>query len=275
MAEAKIDIRDLRDGKFLWIDKAALKLVSEKAGIRGVSVYSWLCFYANARGQDCYPSLKTLSSHCHVSVRTVRRTIKRLESVRAIAIFREKGKGNVYRLLDVLDSEQSMDMGVTGVTHVRRPGTPVSSLPGSPVSPKQELIEQDLINKKTAVSFSSLWISPVLPYPKPSKEQIGHLENFALSVKDEINLYWLVSDYARDRGYPPQPDIVVNLAHQFRKDKAKIKNVYGWFKKTVDVQMRLLVSDIQIKEHEKLKREPLMLGDILAGINRHKEKGGV
>jgi hypothetical protein len=50
-----IDIRDLRDGKFLWIDKAALNLVSAKAGNRGVSVYSWLCYYANAKNQNCYP----------------------------------------------------------------------------------------------------------------------------------------------------------------------------------------------------------------------------
>ena len=47
MGSEKIDIRDLRDGKFLWIDNAALKFISENAGTLGVAVYSWLCYYAN------------------------------------------------------------------------------------------------------------------------------------------------------------------------------------------------------------------------------------
>ena len=55
MSAEKIDIRDLRDGKFLWLDKSALKLISAKAGNRGVTVYSWLCYYANAREQNCFP----------------------------------------------------------------------------------------------------------------------------------------------------------------------------------------------------------------------------
>ncbi len=101
MAIEKIDIRDLRDGKFLWIDKVALGLISEKTGTMGVAVYSWLCYYANFKGQDCFPSITTLADHCGVSRRTIMRAIKHLENVKAILIERKKGKSNVYKLLNI------------------------------------------------------------------------------------------------------------------------------------------------------------------------------
>ena len=104
MASEKIDIRDLRDGKFLWIDKAALRLISEQAGTTAVAVYSWLCYYANVKAQDCFPSIRTLSRHCALSRRTIMRAIKRLEDIKAIDIERKKGKGNVYKLLNIAGS---------------------------------------------------------------------------------------------------------------------------------------------------------------------------
>jgi len=95
-----IDIRDLRDGKFLWIDKSALNLVSAQAGNTGVAVYSWLCYYANSKHQDCFPSIKTLAEHCNVCRRTVMRTVKDLERIGIVSIERKKGKPNVYKLLN-------------------------------------------------------------------------------------------------------------------------------------------------------------------------------
>ena len=75
MRDNKISIRDLRDGKFLWIDKAALKVVSDKAGNSAVVVYAWLCYYANYKGQNCFPSVTTLAGHCNLSRRTIMRII--------------------------------------------------------------------------------------------------------------------------------------------------------------------------------------------------------
>ncbi len=139
MGNEKIDIRDLRDGKFLWIDKTALRYISESAGTMGVAVYSWLCYYANFKAQDCFPSVTTLAYHCGVSRRTIMRAIKLLEQLRAVSIERKKGKPNIYKLLNMLgpksypqassDTDVTSDKAVTGVV------TPVSPAVVTPVSP--------------------------------------------------------------------------------------------------------------------------------------------
>ena len=143
MAERKIDIRDLRDGKFLWIDKAALKLNSERAGTLGVAVYSWLCYYANFKAQDCFPSITTLAYHCGVSRRTIMRAVKQLEQLRAILIERKKGKPNIYKLLNMPGPksypQSSSDTDVTSDSPVTRVVTPVSPVVVTPVSPEQEI----------------------------------------------------------------------------------------------------------------------------------------
>jgi len=125
MGSEKIDIRDLRDGKFLWIDKAALRLISESAGTMGVAVYSWLCYYANFKAQDCFPSITTLAYHCGVSRRTIMRAIKQLERLKTVSIERKKGKPNIYKLLNISgvksypqpssDIDVTSDRAVTGV----------------------------------------------------------------------------------------------------------------------------------------------------------------
>ncbi|MDD5449652.1 MAG: helix-turn-helix domain-containing protein [Candidatus Omnitrophica bacterium] len=101
MFNEKIDIRDLRDGKFLWIANAALKLLSEETDPIAVEVYSWLCYYANVKAQDCFPSISRLAGHCALAKRTIIRALKRLEDIKAISIEKKKGKPNVYKLLTI------------------------------------------------------------------------------------------------------------------------------------------------------------------------------
>lgn len=265
MPAGEFVVRDSREGSFLWVDKKLMAYISRVMGNSPVVVYSWLCYYASAKKQNCYPSVTTLAGHANLSRRTIIRILKSLEKIKVIAIDREKGKPNIYRLLHVdVDCLPSLtgDMGVTSldgglVTQVSLPVVTPGTL-------EQDIREQDL--NKQGFSLSRLWITSGLPYAKPSDKQIEELESLAFSLKDQINLYWLIRDYARDRGYPPHADVVIRLTYQFKKNKAKIKNVYGWFKKTVDVQMRIFISDMHIKEHEKLKREPARLSDILAGI---------
>mgnify|MGYP001174120193 FL=1 len=146
MGNEKIDIRDLRDGKFLWIDKAALRLISESAGTMGVAVYSWLCYYANFKAQDCFPSITTLAYHCGVSRRTIMRAIKQLEQLRSISIERKKGKPNIYKLLNMPGPrsypQPSSDTDVTGDRAVTGVVTPVSLEVVTPLSPEQEILNK-------------------------------------------------------------------------------------------------------------------------------------
>ena len=140
MGNEKIDIRDLRDGKFLWIDKTALRFISENAGTLGVAVYSWLCYYANFKAQDCFPSITTLAYHCGVSRRTIMRAVKQLERLKAVSIERKKGKPNIYKLLNVMSAaksypQSSSDTDVTSDSPVTRVVTPVSPAVVTPMSP--------------------------------------------------------------------------------------------------------------------------------------------
>lgn len=144
MGNEKIEIRDLRDGNFLWIDKAALRFISENAGTTAVAVYSWLCYYANFKAQDCFPSITTLAYHCGMSRRTIMRAVKELEHLKAVSIERRKGKPNIYKLLNMLgprsypqvgsDTDVTSDKAVTGVV------TQVSPAVVTPVSPEQKIL---------------------------------------------------------------------------------------------------------------------------------------
>ena len=246
MPEGKIDIRDLRDGNFLWLDKAALKLVSLKAGNRGVSVYSWLCYYANIRGQDCFPSMKTLARHCNVSSRTVMRTIKRLESIGIVAIDRTKGKGNVYHLLNAPTS----DMGVTRVV------TPLSPLPVTPMSPEQDLIEQD-ISKKTVASLFQI-------ERKPSPAELKALTALFLELKDRIDLVLFVKTYRKKHGSVPAPAVMINVCDQFKAQGQGVRKAWPWFERVVRAEAGLFNAAEQVREHEEIKKQPVSIGHVLS-----------
>lgn len=261
-----IDIRDLRDGKFLWIDKSALNLVSAQAGNTGVAVYSWLCYYANAKHQNCFPSIKTLAEHCNVCRRTVMRTVKDLERIGIVSIERKKGKPNVYKLLNA-PVEKSSDTHVTGDADVTGVVTPMSQPVVTPVSPEQELIKQKETNN-TVVSFSKLWISSALPYEYPKQKQIEELAVWFVRIKADIDLYRLIQGFRNDKGYPPKPEIVIALCRQFKQGKIRIRNVFGWFKKALYEQMRRYLMDQRLEEHERIKKEPALIGHILSQIGR-------
>ena len=265
MAKEKIDIRDLRDGKFLWIDKAALDLVSRKTGSRGAAVYSWLCYYANYKAQDCFPSITTLAGHCGVTRRTVMRVIKQLELIRVIAIDRTNGKHNVYKLLNVegrLD-QKTGDKIVTSDSTDTGVVSPMSPVLVTPETPEQELYKQEITNK-TNGCFFNFWEKVDLPYPLPSVEVFKELEGFCQEILSEINLFKFILHYRNDKGYPPHPDALIKLCKQFKQDKGRIKNVWGWFQRTVELQMRQFFAQMNIKEHERIKKEPTTVGRILA-----------
>lgn len=271
MSEECVDIRDLRDGGFLWLDKEALDLVSRETGNIGVVVYSWLCYYANSKAQDCFPSVTTLSKRSHVSRRTVMRHLKRLEELGLISIQRIKGKSNIYRLLDVEkpvdktgDTDVTSDTAGTGVVSV------VSPPLVTPGTLEQELIKQELNNKTGSdFSFEHLFCGK-LPYQKPGQERIKEFEDLCKELLGEVNLFKFILSYIHNKGYPPYPDVMVRVCKQFKKDKHGIKNVEGWFRRVVDAESAQFFANENIKEHKKYAREPTNIANILSGM----EKGG-
>jgi len=254
VSEECVDIRDLRDGGFLWLDKEALNLASRETGNNGVVVYSWLCYYANSKAQDCFPSVTTLSKRSHVSRRTVIRHLKSLEELGLISIQRIKGKSNIYRLLDVERAvNKTGDKGVTSDTQ----GTGVVPVVSPPVvtpgTLEQELIKQDLFNKTEAIA--SVFSKPVnnLPYSPPEPEDLKRLKELCAELLPKIDLAKFISVYAKDRGYPPPVEVMIKLCERFKQDSARIKSPWGWFKTAVKGESAKFFADLNVKEHQKYK----------------------
>jgi len=244
MAEERIDIRDLRDGKFLWVGKPVLEFISRRSGSTAVNVYVWLCYYANVKGQDCFPSVTTLARHCAVSRRTIIRMLKSLEQLKVISIDRAKGRHNVYTLLNTeeLSTGLTSDTGVTSDMGDTTPVSVVSPPVVTPGIPEQYRNKQYLINN-TQNGLFDLWkTSKNLPYPKPTDEQIKELEAFCAELLEDVNLYSFMFAYQMDKGYPPDPELLIRLCKDFKKNKKDIRKPAEWFKKGLEMEAKQLFS---------------------------------
>lgn len=259
------EIRDLRDGKFLWIAKSALEFISEKTGSLGVAVYCWLCYYANSKAQDCFPSTTTLASRCDLSKRTIMRVLKELEIIRAIVIEREIGKSNVYKLLDIQGKHPVITSAVSVTGDANNTGvvTETTPLPVTVDAPEQELYKQESINKSASCLFDS-WKDVKLPYPMPTAQIVEELDALCQQLLNEVNLYRFILDFRTERGYPPPPDALITACRQFERYKDRIDNPWGWFRKMIDVKSREFFSDEEVVRHEKLKKQPATVGKILS-----------
>ncbi|MGE0267874.1 MAG: helix-turn-helix domain-containing protein [Candidatus Omnitrophota bacterium] len=264
MAEDRVDIRDLRDGGFLWLDKSALEFISRKTGNTAVVVYSWLCYYANAKAQNCFPSITTLANHCQISRRTVMRIIIQLERIKVVTIERQHGKPNVYKLLDVKRTPaKTSDMDVTSDTGGTGVGAVVSPPLVTPQTLEQELNKQELINKSASCLFD-FWKDVKLPYAMPTTQVIGELDALCQQLIEEVNLYRFILDFRTERGYPPPPDALINACRKYERYKDRVDNPWGWFHTMIDVKSGEYFANEEVKQHEKLKKEPPTVGKILA-----------
>jgi len=259
------EIRDLRDGKFLWIAKAALEYISEKTGSLGVAVYCWLCYYANSKGQDCFPSTNTLANRCDLSKRTVMRVLKELEIIKAIVIERDTGKNNVYKLLDIQGKHPVITsaVSVTGDTNNTGVVTEKTLPPVTVDAHEQELYKQDSINKSASCLFD-FWKDVKLPYAMPTSQVIEELDAICQQLIEEVNLYRFILDFRTEQGYPPPPDALINACRKYERYKDRIENPWGWFRRMIDVKSGEYFANEEVKQHEKLKKEPPTVGKILA-----------
>lgn len=245
MAEERIDIRDLRDGKFLWVGKPVLEFISKRIGSTAVTVYVWLCYYANVKQQDCFPSVTTLARHCAVSRRTIIRMLKSLEQLKVIAIDRTKGKSNVYTLMNVdFDKELSTKAtGDTDVTSDTRDTAPVSAVSPVLVTPgtlEQYRNKQYLLNNTQSGLFDLWKTSKNLPYVKPTDECIKELEACCAELLEDVNLYSFMFTYQMEKSYPPDPQLLIRLCKDFKKDKQSIKKPAEWFKNGLEMEAKQL-----------------------------------
>lgn len=266
-------VRDSREGCFLWMDKQVMAYLSQTMGNSAMVVYSWLCYYANAKKQNCFPSFATLAEHTNLSRRTVIRLIKNLERAKVIAIEREHGRVNIYKLLQVdLGWLYRMggDIHVTGDTVAPGVGAPMSPPVVSPEHHEQYRFEQDLLNKAVRKVYSKRK-AKYSPYPQPSDEQLRSVAVLCCELSNRIDLISLLKRYKAKYTHPPPIEVLLKVCTKF-KTAESIGNAWGWLQKTLRDETALFNANKQVKEHQQLKQEPTKLGDILAGIAARQEQ---
>lgn len=94
----KIEVRDLRDGDWVWTHKAVLFSAIPDSTFR---VYCALGAYAGNTNQRSWPSLTTLAKKLSMSKTTVVKAMQLLEAANLVSTDRRDGMSNLYTLLPV------------------------------------------------------------------------------------------------------------------------------------------------------------------------------
>lgn len=106
--EVKFELRDLRNGDWLWVNKAIMEHPNLSSS--GKMVYISLAYFANCNTQKCYPSIGKISELTKLSRRTVQRSLKDLQKYGFIFIERNEGEINEYTLLSITENKLSKDI---------------------------------------------------------------------------------------------------------------------------------------------------------------------
>lgn len=93
------EVRDFRDKNFFITDDAFLNGWAKFLARAVILVYLALCRHSNSN-QKSFPSISFLAKKLGLTVLSVKRGIKTLETLGMIAVVRDKGRHNIYYLLD-------------------------------------------------------------------------------------------------------------------------------------------------------------------------------
>lgn len=99
MNNTKIQVRDLRNGDWLWTNKKIL--FSQYLSASDFKVYCGLASYAGNKDQRSWPSMITLATNLNMSKSTILRSLKVLEACKLVRVDRRDGTSNLYSLLEV------------------------------------------------------------------------------------------------------------------------------------------------------------------------------
>jgi len=118
-----------------------------------VRVYVTICGYCYGSKDSCFPSRKRIAEKAHMSARHVTDKLKELEATGVIAVHRELGKHNTYRLTS--EEEFTSDPEFTGEVECTTPvnqSAPVESDPGTIVHRGSEPGFQGVVNPSSPES---------------------------------------------------------------------------------------------------------------------------
>ncbi|MEM3573304.1 MAG: helix-turn-helix domain-containing protein [Nitrososphaeria archaeon] len=98
----EIEVRDIKDGDWYWIPRKVFEDYASKIGVIGLALYNAYASYARDKG-IAFPSQKIISQKLGISIKTIIKYNKILQSNGLISIEKRKGKGktNLVTLLKV------------------------------------------------------------------------------------------------------------------------------------------------------------------------------
>lgn len=252
------EIRDMRDGHFLWADKTAFKYVNRHAGPSGAVVYMWICYYANTKSQNSWPKISTIIADSSLGRMTVIRALKKLEDIRAIDIKRTSGEHNIYTLLEI---QPELFNAPVSKRNQSQNGTGTISKGTSTTRDTGNMNNMNKSNNMIKNQPAKPSACGKLPYPEPTEEEVANLNALAASVEKRFNVYMFMQRVANHKGYPPPPAVMISACKEFiSKD---VRNPWGFFVDKVRRGSGAYFADLNIKEHERLKKEPPIIGHLL------------
>lgn len=203
----KIEVRDLRDGDWLWTHKAVL--FSPYISASDFKVYCGLSSYAGNQDQRSWPSMITLAARLNLSRPTVIRSLKLLEACGLIAVERQTGMSNIYSLLRCHE--------------IRQPAAPSKEK-----SPHHRLVNFFHVTTQKFRGFKPVW----------APKDVARLKNvLALNVMSETHmeqlmLYFLASPAFK--AFSPSmatffsPGIFNGLMNKMQNDRNFWKELDGY-----------------------------------------------
>ena len=186
-SDAKIEVRDLRDGDWYWIHRAVIRGYAQKVGAIGIAVYNFLSSLADS-DQECFPSQKYVAKSLGYSRATISKTIKVLERSGLIKIEKRSRYHCVYHLLKVRCQSGETEISTVGNSDVKQSDTndnnlirinnidiedktfsdsKVKTITGFRPRNRKELLALDLSNALNDQKGLSLYISYAKRYPEP------------------------------------------------------------------------------------------------------------
>ena len=119
---SKTRIRDIKDCRWCWIDKALIREYAPKIGAMGIAVYSFLASFADSN-QKCFPSQKYIAENFRCSRSTVSKTVKVLEQHGLIKKVKRNRYHCTYLLLKIRCKAEETQVSTTGNSDVSRMNT--------------------------------------------------------------------------------------------------------------------------------------------------------
>jgi len=154
--------------------------------------------------------------------------------------------------------------------------TPELLLSNSGVTPTKEKLSKDKINKdKISKSNESPVDNSVNKSNKPAKAEYSfkltqqqkkelNLLYTKLLKNNNFNLFIFIQKIYNQKGYFPPIGAILKIGTTALKTKPK--NLWGYFVVALEKEQPKYFADLNIKEAQKLKQAPMVIGDILKKI---------